>query len=299
MYVTPSAPQSIGGVIDDAIRLYRHTFSRCWILVFLPAVALGAYQLIIARYLPIYSMSPVAQFHQSARHPLPGVVLIYILVVSLVAAGFQGAVAARQAALARHDDSLTLGRAFATGFLRIPTFIVSLILLYIVMIGAMLIVAIAVALPVGWLMSRLHPLTRTVMSAGFALLFLAALLIVMGRLQLFMAAIFIDRQGPLASLKTSWRLTAGHWWRAMGILTTATIMLIVLFLAATLLSDLDGYLTHYGAVHRLVIGPLLMIVSYVVLYPLAAAIWVAMYHDFKLRREGGDLAARVGALNSA
>src|SRR6185437_11551504 len=144
----------------------------------------------------------------------------------------------------------------------------------------MLVAALGVALPASLLLSRLHPLARTLTSAGFAVLLLVALLVVMGRLQLFMAAIFIDRKGPFASLKTSWRLTAGHWWRAMGILMTATIMLIVLFLAATLLSNLDGYLTHYGAIHRLVIGPLLMIVSYVVLYPLAAAIWVAMYHDF-------------------
>ena len=77
------------------------------------------------------------------------------------------------------------------------------------------------------------------------------------------------------------------------------ILLIVLYFAVTLLSYLGAYLTHYGPINRFVIGPLLLIVTYVVIYPLGSAIWVAMYNDFKLRREGGDLAARVGALNSA
>jgi hypothetical protein len=40
------------------------------------------------------------------------------------------------------------------------------------------------------------------------------------------------------------------------------------------------------------------VVTYTTIYPLAAAIWVAMYNDFKLRREGSDLVARVGALTS-
>src|SRR6185312_2273186 len=32
MYTRPTAPRSIGGVLDDAIRLYRAAFSRCWVL---------------------------------------------------------------------------------------------------------------------------------------------------------------------------------------------------------------------------------------------------------------------------
>ena len=301
MYVTPSRPQSIGGVIDDAIRLYRYSFSRCWLLAFLPAAALGVWQITMMRYVPGYGFpySPAAQMALAKQHPLPGLVILAVLIISLLAVSFQGAVAAQQAALARRDDSFTLGRAFATAFTRLPTFILSVILLYLAIIGVMLGAMIVVALPVGLLLGALHMMVRAVASAGVVLLLFVAMLALMGRLQLFMAAIYIDREGPLASLKQSWRLTKGHWWRATAILTTAMVMMLVLYLAVMLLSYLAGYLTHNGPVNRFLVVPLLVMVTYTVIYPLGAAIWVAMYNDFKLRRDGGDLAARVGALNSA
>lgn len=301
MYVTPSGPQSAGGVIDDAIRLYRYSFSRCWLLAFLPAVAFGAWTIFVARYIPGYgfAQSPVTQFAVARQHPLPGIMIFYIMIASLVLLSFQGALAALQDAVARHDDSFTLGRAFAAAFRRLPTLILSSILLYLIIFGVILAVALVIALPLGLLLGGLHLLSRPAAGAGFAVLIVIAMIALMGRLQLFMVAIYIDREGPLAALKTSWRLTKGLWWRATTILATALIMLMVLYLAVSLLNYLGGYLVHNPSVHRFLIAPLLLTVTYTVIYPLATAIWVAMYRDFKLRREGGDLAARVGALTSA
>jgi hypothetical protein len=303
MYVTPSAPLSIGGVIDDAIRLYRHSFSRCWLLAFLPGVALGVWAIVMAYSMPAYgafdSYTPAARMAFARQHPFPGVMILYISILTLVSLSFQGAIAARQAAVARGDDSFTLGRAFATGFLRLPTLILSSILLYLVILGTILAAALVIALPGGLLLSALHLMTSRLAPIGLALVMFAAMLALMGRLQLFMAAIYIDREGPLASLKTSWRLTRGHWWRATAILMTAMIMIGVLYFALSMLTYLSGYLTHNGPIHRYLIAPLLVVAIYSSVYPLAAAVWVAMYNDFKLRREGGDLAARVGALNSA
>jgi len=301
MYVTPSEPQSIGGVIDDAIRLYRHSFSRCWIFALVPAVAFGAWQIVMAGRIPGYGLqySPAAQIALARQHPLSGAMFLYIVIVSLLSFSFQGAIAAQQGAVARHDDSFTLGQAFATAFLRLPTLILSVILLYLAMAGAVVAVMLVVAMPIGFLLGALHMMVRAVAAGGSALLVFIAIIALIGRLVLFMPAIYIDRQGPLASLRLSWRLTKGHFWRATGILTTAMIMMMVLYFALALLSYVGGYLTHYGPVDRFVIAPLLLMMIYMVIYPLAAALWVAMYNDFKLRREGGDLAARVGALNSA
>ncbi|MFZ0552772.1 MAG: hypothetical protein WAU49_11350 [Steroidobacteraceae bacterium] len=297
MYVTPSAPLSIGGVIDDAIRLYRYSFSRCWLLALFPAVAFGAWGLIMARHLPGYdtAYSPAARIAIAKQHPLPGVMVFYIMILSLISLSFQGALAAKQAAVARGDDSFTLGRAFATGILRLPAFILSSILLYLVIIGFMAVMVIPLAL----LLGATHLMSRAVAPIAFGLPVFVAMLAIMGRMQLFMAAIYIDREGPLASLKSSWRLTRGHWWRAIAILTTVIIMLMVLYVALSALGYLGGYLTHHGPVDHFLIAPLLVVATYTAIYPLGAAVWVSMYHDFKLRREGGDLAARVGALNSA
>lgn len=299
MYVTPSAPSSVGGVIDDAIRLYRHSFSRCWLLAFLPGLTAGASQLVMLHYVPTYSL--LSQFQTAqvlAKHPLPGMVFVYIAVFGLLGLSFQGAVAARQAAVARNDDSFTLGRAVAAAFLRLPIFILSLILLYLALIGTVIVTVIAL-IPVGIVLRELNVLARAIAGAGLTVTMLVTMLAVMGRLQLFMVAIYIDHKGPVAALRTSWRLTKGHWWRAMAIMTVAMIMLGILFIATSMLTNVEGYLTHFGAIHRFVLAPLLAIVTCTVLYPLAAAVWVSMYNDFKLRREGGDLAVRVGALENA
>lgn len=300
MYVTPSGPQSIGGVLDDAIHLFRHSFRRCWILALVPAVAFAAWQIAMARDIPGYGIPHFPLTKPLApMHPLPGTMIGYMLLIFLFAGGMQGAVAARQAAVARGDDSFTLGRAFFTGLNRLPIFILSLILLYLALVGMVAVLAILVMLPAGLLLRHMHELSQPVASAGVSLLLCIPLLALMGRLQLFMVAVFVDRMGPLASLKASWRLTRGHWWRATAIMVTSFIMMMVLFLAVTVASDVEGYLTHFAAIHRFVVAPLLIIVSYIALYPLWAAIWVAMYNDFKLRRDGSDLAARVGALDRA
>jgi hypothetical protein len=299
MYVTPSAPSSVGGVIDDAIRLYRHSFGRCWLLAFLPGLTAGASQLLMLHYLPTSGVLSQVQTAQAlAKHPLPGMVFVYLAVFGLIGLSFQGAVAARQAAVARNDDSFTLGRALGTAFTRLPIFILSVILLYLALIGTVVATVIAL-IPVGIVLRQLHLMLRALVGAGLTVTMLVTMLSVMGRLQLFMVAIYIDRNGPVAALKTSWRLTRGHWWRALAIMTVAIIMLGILFVATSLLTNVEGYLTHFGAIHRYVLAPLLAIVTCTLLYPLAAAVWVSMYNDFKLRREGGDLAARVGALENA
>lgn len=301
MYVTPSAPQSVGGVIDDAIRLYRHSFRRCWLLALLPAALFGAFLIAVAVYMPSYNVA-AARFGGAGALPATSdsrAVLIFgDLILIVVVFGFQGAITAYQAALARADGSLSLGRALGTGFARLPVFVLSGILLYLGMVGAMIVALIAL-LPFGWLLGHFHLLGRSITGVGLATAFGISVLYVLGRLQLFVAAIFIDRKGPKSSLTTSWHLTRGHWWRAVAILGAGMAIILVLYLAVVLLNYLVGYIVHLDRTYSVIIGAFVLMVCYTFIYPMGPALWVAMYNDFKLRREGGDLAARVGALNSA
>lgn len=300
MYVTPSAPQSVGGVIDDAIRLYRYSFPRCWLLALLPAALAGCFLIAVAVLAPSYSVGTprlggAAPLHATGNASPMLIFGDLILVVVLM--GFQGAITAYQAALSRADSSLSLGRALGTGFGRLPVFVLSGILLYLGMIGAMLVALIAL-LPFALALDHFHMLGRSITGAGIAVAFLVSILWVLGRLQLFVAAIFIDRKGPKSSLTTSWHLTKGHWWRAIAILGAGMAIILVLYVAVILLDYLVGYTIH-NRMFSVGIGSLVLVVCYTFVYPMGPAIWVAMYNDFKLRREGGDLAARVGALNSA
>lgn len=300
MYVTPSAPQSIGGVIDDAIRLYRHSFLRCWLLGLLPALLFGAFMIALAISAPGYD---VATGRLGGAGTLPTANNFRTVLVSgdlafiVLVCAFQGALTAYLAALSRGDDSYSLGRALGTGFARLPIFILSGLLFYLGLIGVMMIALLAL-LPFGLLLNHFHMLGRTITGAGIATAFGIAMVYVLGRLQLFIAAIYIDRKGPKSSLTTSWHLTKGHWWRAIAILGAGMAIIMVLYMTVVLLNYLVGYIIH-DRIYRVVIGTSLLVVCYSFIYPMGPALFVAMYNDFKLRREGGDLAARVGALTSA
>lgn len=294
MYVTPSAPQSVGGVIDDAIRLYRHSFARCWLLGLLPALLFGA-------FMTALEISAGYNVARGGTLPTTGnfrAMLVFgdlALVVLMV--GFQGAITVYQAALSRGDASYSLGRALGTGFARLPIFILSGILFYLGLIGVMLVALIAL-LPFGLLLNHFHLLGRSITGIGITVAFGIAMIYVLGRLQLFVAAIYIDRKGPKSSLTTSWQLTKGHWWRAIAILGAGMAIIIVLYVTVILLNYLIGYIMH-DMMYRAAIDTSVLVVCYTFVYPMGPALFVAMYNDFKLRREGGDLAARVGALTSA
>jgi hypothetical protein len=300
MYVMPSAPQSIGGVIDDAIRLYRNSFSRCWLLALVPSALYGAVMLAAARAAPHYGVTggqgaQILATQQAFGRGMLG----YFAIVMVLMIAFQGAILVRQAAIARGDESISLARAVATGFARMPLFILSLMLFYLGLMGGVIVIMLVVALPVGWVLNHQHLLVRPVMTAGMVVIVLIPMLYLMGRLLLFAVALFVDRKGPKDALTTSWQLTKGHWWRAMAIIGVGTVIITVLFIVIAVLNDVFAFVTHFGSSYRLFAFPLILAVFYTFMYPMGPALFVAMYHDFKLRREGGDLAARVGALNSA
>lgn len=300
MYVRPSGPQSVGSVIDDAIRLYRNSFSRCWLLALIPSALYGAVMVAAARMAPRYGAAG-GQGTQilAAQQAFGRAMLGYVAIAVVVMIAFQGAILVRQAAVARGDESLSLMSAVATGFARMPLFILSLMLFYLGLIGGVIILMIVVALPIGWLLNHQHLLARPVMTAGMVVIVLIPMLYLMGRLLLFAVALFVDRKGPKSALTTSWQLTKGHWWRAMGILGVGTAIIVVLFIAIAVLNDVFAFISHFGSSYRLFAFPVVLTVFYTFMYPMSPALLLAMYNDFKLRREGGDLAARVGALNSA
>ena len=52
MYVQPSAPRDIGGVIDDAIKLYRASFRTCWPIALIASVISAATVLYVVSRFP-------------------------------------------------------------------------------------------------------------------------------------------------------------------------------------------------------------------------------------------------------
>jgi hypothetical protein len=141
--------------------------------------------------------------------------------------------------------SITVGRAIAHGFARLPIYFLSLLL---IIVGV-----IVLAVPFAFLLPALGvPLNaQTTTMNGPALLvllvFLAVAIFFAIRFILSSAIASMEDVGPIAILKRSWRLTAGNFWPLLGFL--------LIFMAAAVILTI-AVVSAVGAAIGLLVGPI-------------------------------------------
>lgn len=264
MYAPSSAPLSIGGVIDDAIRLYRSSFGRSAILAFALSVVLAAFGIVLISSAPNNGVERQSVLQMMAALRSPRMLGAYVL-VTLLTLALYGALMALQSAVARGDASFSLGSALATGFRRLPgALLASLICMIALVLGT-----IALIIPGIWLW---------------------------GRLQLWMAAMFAEDKDALDALRSSWNLTKRNWWRGTTIFSLGAIMAVVCSVVFQVTGGIVAALARVDAVDVPIVLQLFSGVAYIFIYPFLTAVWLAMYHDFKLRHEGGRPRGAPGSL---
>jgi hypothetical protein len=271
MYQRPTVPRSIGGVLDDTFQLYKASFSSCWltmVIIALIGAASGFY-----RFSNVPAVAPGAglremllQFQATPRgyqavNLLVGVldlVLYAVLIVNIVAVS--------------RGETPSFGASLATALRRTPALILATIIFLIaVFVGTVLLIVPGIY--------------------------------VWNRLQLFMVPLVTGPEGPGTSLSTSWRLVGGHWWRTATLLFVMLAILYVLDLALVALAAAIAAVVHGGASNLVqsagsfVLGSI-VVSSIVGIFttPLFVAVFVTVYQDLVLRKGGGDLEARLGAL---
>jgi membrane-anchored glycerophosphoryl diester phosphodiesterase (GDPDase) len=137
---------------------------------------------------------------------------------------------------------------------------------------------------------------------------LAVLLYV--RLAFAAPALLLERLGVIAALRRSWRLVAGSWWRAFGILLLGAVIAGAINglvqLPFSLVGNLVGALAGRdgqslgdvtsGMQIALVITNVGSVLASTVTAPFTAALTALLYIDLRIRREGLDVAlTRVAA----
>ena len=300
-YVPPSAPLSVGGVLDDWLRIFRSSFNRCWPLALIAVAAAALLEYVAVPTVPSAGTSSLLYFlHMLAAMSGPQTFFTQVL-FWIVLGVVYGALLAGQWAVIRGDESFSSGKALAVGVNRLPQMIFGAILLALIMI--------AVAIPVGILAAidfvKYHDGGGFLLSPFMlytvlgALLVIAAFIYIGVRLQLWPAAIFVDNCGAAAALGRSWNLVRGHWWRVTAIGFVAGIVTWILQFAVqgSVMLIFGVFRMHVGNVADLVsrirTAAIVAQLARLVTMPLLTAVWLAIYDDLKLRREGGDLAARA------
>ncbi|MEO6080589.1 MAG: hypothetical protein ABIQ86_12515 [Steroidobacteraceae bacterium] len=266
MSLMPTAPRSIGGVLDDAIRLYRRSLLPCFPIVLITVVLTALPSIWLALNIqPVASPNPKAVL---AMFNSPAVWLAYLAIILVMLVTY-GALFYQVDAIA-HGERLSMGQAFGKGLKRTPTLLgVTILFGLMIVVGTMLLVIPGIYL---W-----------------------------GVFQLAIVPATIERTGVFESFAVSRRLVKDNWWRTNVIILVAVIILVVLMMVVGMIAGITavasggvtaGALSTGHIVIQQIISSILSLFT-VTFFP---CILLAVYHDLKLRKDGSDLADRVGGL---
>ncbi|HEY3731092.1 MAG TPA: hypothetical protein VGL28_07495 [Steroidobacteraceae bacterium] len=281
MYVQPSAPRDIGGVIDDAIKLYRASFRSCWpIALISTAVTIAAVIYFVARIPMLATLRDPVQVWQQFRSPsLWG----WFPIFSIISLAVFAAVIAAQVSVASGKGPMSLGQALAAGFGRLHWLLLGMLLVLLYTAAVLISV-----LPIGVLLRIVVVLAWLVYG-----------IFLWGMLQLWIVALYAEDASTLEAMRSSWTLIRGHWWRTSIIVTVGIIIVIVLTIVFSVLSGLAMVMFPADPVSMLLRTQIVAALERVFIMPMLPALLVAMYYDYKIRREGADLAARTKSLQPA
>lgn len=272
MSIQPSQPQSIGGVLDTTFQLYKASVVKMIPMMLLTIVAIC----------PIY-IYYIYVFTQIQGNPNPAAALaaigpgagywISMLITFLASQLMVAASAVKMNAIGAGSDA-SVAQALQTALPRLPFLAIAALLYPIIVV-----------------------LSFFLLVVPFFILSVTLLL--------FVATCVFEGKGPIGSLTASHRLVWGNWWRTAAILTVGFILLLVCYFFVLVIVGVIAPLAGLGAgpenilVFGLAVGSIFVLLLYLLLTPFYYALMLSLYWDLKLRKDGGDLAARVGALNPA
>jgi Membrane domain of glycerophosphoryl diester phosphodiesterase len=286
--ILASEPSSIGQVLDQAFRLFRIGVRGLLPYTIAAAVVTLAMQWMQFRMLgraPGLG-APVAAPTLSPGYGLILLVVVFLFLIIQLAALHR--LAGLDAGTGSNSDSWRAGRS------RILAFIGAAILLGLLFAVVFMIIAV----PVGGLVASGRGLSgATVVIVAAAVL--AAIYFVV-RLMYFMPEVVLRNAGPVESLRNSWRITRGHFWRITILLTvlvlaTLAVYAIFMFVAGAVLGVVGGT-GHMTLNSTVLITDVITAFMVLLTLPLSVGTTLAIWHDLRLRAEGTDLAARIDAL---
>ncbi len=133
---------------------------------------------------------------------------------------------------------------------------------------------------------------------GFVLLVIPKFFL-LGSLFLFVPAIVLDGKGPIESLNHSHKLVKGNWWRLATIGGIAIIMMYLVYLVAAVVVGFVMGFRGSDPAFVFIVDMVSTLVGGLLMFPFFSALFVEMYREVKMRKQGGDLAARIESVGTA
>jgi Membrane domain of glycerophosphoryl diester phosphodiesterase len=264
-YTPQLRPLSVGEILDAGFRLFRHRFGTLVACVVVPVVPLTILGTIVTA-----STDPNA-YDVNAPATETGTALAgFLISLVLQSAGAALAVAACFKAISAAYLGERANWADSLGY-AVRRFIPLM---------AVYILVVLITIP------------------GFILLLIPGIWLSIKLCMSFPAVIF-ERANPFRAIGRSWKLTRHNWWRVFG--TLVVVFLIALVVNFALTAILGAVAAGSDTISELafaLLATIITLITYMLTYPLWAAVMTVIYYDLRVRNEGFDLqllAQGVGA----
>ena len=284
----PPRPQSVGEILDLALRIFGATLVKC-----LPYSFAGV---VLSHLTTMYDVSTGRPLVQTALQAQPhnGVWWCLFLVAMVGTVALTNAVLLRQYALATGHTVSAAGE-LATGLRRVPG-----VLAIGLLMGLAILVSFIPLAVLAWRLLGINPAGATAgflwTLAGVYLLLLICASWVVVRWICAGAVYLLTDRGPVESMSYSWRLTSGSFWRLSSIYGVGITLIVVLYAIASVLGGVVAMVLAHGDV-AVITASWAVVVTLLGAFvtPLYSALILAVFGDVSVRREGVDLAQRIVA----
>ena len=297
MYTRPTEPRSIGGVLDDGLRLWRNSLPTTWPLALLAQLIVALPFVVLAYQFPGLfptAPSPISATTAANAQAIlallksPATWLTY-LVITIFSVACYSAIVLRIGSVA-DNTALSLGGSLLAALRLLGRLLAQFLLFLLALFAA----ALAVGVLGGFAGAALGG--RGTVGVLLGVILFLVLLFVFGRVFFASMVLILDDAGPAQSIAISWRLTRDYWWRCAALLTVLLIIGLVFSLVVSVLSVSIGAAFGSATVLATLVSTVLGLLVNSFLGSLFPAVLIAILHDLKLRKQGGDLLGRVDAL---
>lgn len=262
----PTEPQSIGGILDAGINLFRSSFKETAPVAAVTAIPYAIVSGILsARSNAIDPETNPEEMMAAAMEVFSLMPLLYLLLVLVFSALIH-----RQVAVARSQPTSLTEDLLAAVKLAIPMFI--LMVTYIILL-----------------------------SIGIVLFIIPGLIIAVSMALFLWVPLVEPERGAWGGLWRSHALIwGGNWWRTATVMAVVSIIAMVLSVVFYVALGVLSVATPAGEVTNtnILLQAFVTWASMALYAPLTAAMFLVLYNDLLLRKEGGDLDARIGDLEA-
>ncbi|WP_424529307.1 DUF7544 domain-containing protein [Sphaerisporangium viridialbum] len=306
--IIPLRPLGLGDILDGTIKLIRSN-PKATLGLSAIAAAIGTLPLAVGQAVYYRSMGDLlanpAAIEPGAGVPMGGLIAqlggaVLSMIVQFFLVTMLTGVLTRVLGRSVFGGRITIGEAWRLTRSRLAA-LFGLALLTGLIALAPLAVAVALLVALGAAGASVTAILLT--GLVLVLAYVAYALFISTRFSLAAAAVVLERRGVVDSMRRSWGLVSGDFWRVLGILILTQLLVGVLGGVLSVPVNIISIVVSFGgqgSVAATVVTTILFIVggilSSMIIYPIQAGVNGLLYTDRRMRAEAFDLVLQTAAI---